>query len=131
MIKAGVLQNLGFPFFFKTKKQFASRPSVSRAGSVGKEAAGARFWVSVALIGANVILLGSYIYGVNDFTNKGYEIKTLQTKLAVLSDQNKQINLQVSEASSMVSIQSDFLSANFVAAGTPRFLQPTSQLTIR
>jgi hypothetical protein len=77
----------------------------------------------VALIAVNVFLLMSYIYGANQFTNTGYQISALQTQLGNLNDSNKAITLQVSEASSMVQIQSDFLSANFVPAGTPKFLQ--------
>ena len=72
----------------------------------------------------------SYIYSVNDYANKGYEIKVLQKRLSGLTADNKKINLKVSGATSMVGIQSDFLSANFVAAGTPKFLQAT-QLTER
>lgn len=82
-----------------------------------------RFWFSVLLIAVNAVLLMSYIYGVNQFANSGYRISVLQKQLSALSDSNKAITLQVSEASSMVQIQSDFLSANFIPAGTPKFLQ--------
>lgn len=82
-----------------------------------------RFWFSVALIAANAVLLMSYIYGANQFANTGYQIAALQKQLSALNDSNKTITLQVSEASSMVQIQNDFLSAGFVLAGTPKFLQ--------
>ncbi len=86
---------------------------------------GLRFWLSLCLIAANLVLLISYIYGVNQFAGTGYQIGVLQKRLADLSDSNKKINMQVSEITSMVSIQNDFLSANFVSAGTPTFLQST------
>jgi hypothetical protein len=82
-----------------------------------------RFWFSVTLIAANAFLLMSYIYGANQFANTGYQIELLQKQLSGLSDSNKAITLQVSEASSMVQIQNDFLAAGFVPAGTPSFLQ--------
>lgn len=112
--KVLVLENF-FQFEFLKTKKYASN---------AKQQSQPRFWLAAALIAANMVLLMSYIYGVNDFANKGYEIKALQNQLATLTDANKKINLTVSEATSMVSIQSDFLNANFVPAGTPTFLQP-------
>ncbi len=81
------------------------------------------FFLAVTLIVASVVLLASYIYGVNAFAQQGYEIESLQKRLKLLNDDNKKINLKVSEASSMVMIQSDFLSSSFVPAGTPKFVE--------
>ena len=108
------------PAFAKNKTKVLGR----------KEAGSLQFFLAVLLIGLNVMLLMSYIYGVNKYAGKGYEIKKLQTQLAALTEENKKISLKISEAGSMVSIQSDFLNSNFVAAGTPKFLQAT-QLTQR
>jgi hypothetical protein len=121
MIKALALENFWATVFSKAKKQ-----------SFVKESHSVKYWLSVGLIAANVILLMSYIYGVNDYTNKGYEIKTLQKKLSALTEDNKKINLKVSQATSMVGIQSDFLNANFVAVGTPKFLSVNNtQFTLK
>lgn len=90
-----------------------------------KEAGTMRVFLAVLLIGLNAALLMSYIYGVNKYAGKGYEIKKLQTQIAALTEENKKINLKTTEAQSMVSIQSDFLNSNFVAAGTPKFLEVT------
>lgn len=84
-----------------------------------------KFWFSVSLIAINAVLLMSYIYGVNQFAGTGYQTGVLQKQLADLNDSNKKINMRISEVTSMVSIQNDFLSANFVPAGTPKFLQAT------
>jgi len=103
----------------------------NRAKVLGKkETRDLRFFLAVILIALNVMLLMSYIYGVNKYTANGYDIKKLQTQLAGLTEENKKINLKISEAGSMVSIQSNFLNSNFVAAGTPKFLEVT-QLTQR
>ena len=75
------------------------------------------------LIAVNGLLLLNYIYGVNKYASKGYEIKKLQTQLSVLTEENRKISVKTAEANSMVSIQNDFLNSNFVAAGTPKFLQ--------
>jgi hypothetical protein len=112
--KALALENFWVPGFFKAKKYITNSKQQSQP----------RFWLAVGLIAINTFLLMSYIYGVNDYANKGYQIKALQTQLASLTDANNKINLTVSEASSMVSIQTDFLNANFVQAGTPIFIQP-------
>lgn len=84
-----------------------------------------KFWFSVSLVAVNAVLLMSYIYGVNQFAGAGYQIGVLQKQLSDLNDSNKKINMRISEVTSMVSIQNDFLSANFVPAGTPKFLQAT------
>ena len=91
-----------------------------------------RFYLSLALVVVSILLLVSYIYGVNAFASAGYEIKTMQKKLGLLNEENKKIKLKVSEASSMVMIQTDFLNANFVPAGTPKFVEVgISQFTQR
>ena len=117
MIKALALNNF-WPSFLRGKtsgihviKKTESRYSIFR------------FWFSIGLIAANAFLLMSYIYGVNQFANTGYQITVLQKQLSALNDGNKVLTLRVSEASSMVQIQNDFLSANFIPAGTPKFLQ--------
>lgn len=120
MEKVITLGGFWAPVFKKNKIKVISR----------NEVGGMQSFLAVLLIGINIMLLVSYIYGVNKYAGKGYEIKKLQTQLATLTEENKKISLKISEASSMVSIQNDFLSSNFVAAGTPKFLKET-QLTQR
>ena len=91
------------------------------------EVSNTRYWLAIVLIAANGFVLLSYVYGVNQSASSGYEIQQLQTQLTALTASNKQVNLQIAEASSMVDIQNDFLSANFVPAGTPIFLTESPQ----
>ena len=119
MLKALALETFS-SLFFKTKNITVSKIAKKEVHSV-------RLWLSVGLIAANAVMLMSYIYGVNDSASKGYEIKSLQKRLAVLSEENKKISLKVSEASSMVAIQTGFLSSNFVPAGTPKFVAVPSE----
>lgn len=106
----------------KTKKQFT--PTFAKP---------VLYWASVGLIALNAVLLMSYVIGVNSYASRGFEIKTLQARLDKLTQENKQLALKAAEISSMVSIQTDFLNADFVAAGTPKFLAVgrVSQLTRR
>lgn len=120
MEKVLALNNFCSPFFAKNKAKVFGK----------KNTGNLRFFISIALIAVNAALLVSYVYGVNKFASNGYEIKKLQIQVASLTQENKKINLKISEAGSMVNIQSDFLNSNFVSAGTPKFLQ-TTQLTQR
>ena len=113
MLKALALDSFWPQVFARTKNVAAKKSTVSNL----------RFYLAIGLIAANLVLLMSYIYGVNDYASKGYQIKALQKRLSVLNDDNKKVNLKVSEASSMVAIQSGFLSANFVPAGSSKFLE--------
>ncbi len=112
MLKTLALETFFNPSLFKSKSPALQKNEVNKA----------RVWLTIGLIGLNLLLLGAYIYGVNDYASNGYEIQSLKKKLTRLSDENKKIAMKVSEANSMVVIQTDFLNANFVAAGTPKFL---------
>ncbi len=116
MSRSLALQGFGIAEFFSSKK------SVIKTARPASKVSPVRFWLAAGLIAANSVLLLSYVYGVNDFTSTGFEIKTLQGKLGNMDEANKKLNLKISEASSMVSIQSDFLNANFVAAGMSKYL---------
>ena len=83
-------------------------------------------WFSSLLILINAFLLVSYLLGVNNNAAAGYELKTLQKKAQTLSEDNKKINLKISEAGSMVQIEKDFANSNFITAGTPTFLEVNS-----
>ncbi len=113
MTKSLALETFLAPVFSKTNVQSAKKTGNKTF----------RFHLATGLIAANVLLLAAYIYGVNAFASRGYEIKALQKQLSALNEDNKKISLKVSEASSMVSIQRGFLSANFVPAGSLKFLQ--------
>jgi|GEM_PF-3334344 len=122
-----MLKALSLPHFFsvmtsavKTKKQFGAKTSES-----------AHFRMGMVLLAVNILLLMTYVVGVNSSASKGFEIKSLQIHMDRLSQENRQLSLKVAESSSMVSIQSDFLSAHFTGAGTPKFLllNPETQLT--
>ena len=122
MLKALALDNFWSPFTAKSKIKVIKKEGV----------ASLRVWLAAGLIVANAALLMSYVYGVNEYASQGYQITSLKKQLSELTQSNNKITLQVSEASSMVTIQNDYLSANFVPAGTPKFLQESqNRLTER
>jgi cell division protein FtsL len=81
------------------------------------------------LIAFNVVIGMAYILGVNSYAATGYEIKKSQSQLEKLVEENKKLSLQVSESSSIVSAQANLPQMNFVAAGTPRFLEISPVMT--
>ncbi len=74
------------------------------------------------MIALNLLLLASYLQGINSYSSTGYEIKKLQSRLTVLTEQNKQLSVKAAELSSMAGLQNDFSSLGYVPAGTPHFL---------
>src|SRR5271166_3314605 len=99
MVKATTLQNFWPQIFFKSKGRVIKKEEVGNF----------RLILAIALIAANAVLLMSYIYGVNAFASQGYSINQLQQKISDLNDTNKALTLKMSQATSMVSIQNDFL----------------------
>lgn len=99
--------------------------------SLKKTHSGLSFYFGSALLLVNIVFLGSYIYGVNNYASKGYETKVLLNKVAQLNSNIKNLNLEIATATSMAGIQSDFTAYNFVPAGTPKFLQAPGQFTLR
>lgn len=73
-----------------------------------------------------LLLLGSYLISVNSYAATGYQIKQMQSKLSDLNDENMKLSVKASQISSMVTVQSEVLGADFVAAGNPQFLQVPS-----
>jgi len=85
------------------------------------------FWPSVVLMALIVAALMNYVSGVNGYASTGYEIKKLQREMDLLSEQNKQMTLKISESSSMVNIENELANLNFVPIDSSRFVQAPSQ----
>ncbi len=120
MLKTFALPNL-FPF---SKIKLRPHNLASQKTSVWPQI------LALTLIAANIFLLFGYLQGVNSYSSSGYEIKKVQSYIANLDEENKKLDFKLAESVSMVAIQSEFLSANFVSAGTPVFLE-TNQFTQR
>ncbi len=94
------------------------------------EKRGAWFWLSSILLVFMLVLLMNYISGVNSYASTGYEIKQQQKKLSLLTEKNRQMTLKISEASSIVNIETDLADSNFVSIDSARFVQ-TAQYSQR
>ncbi len=87
-------------------------------------------WAAVFLVAVSVLILADYLVSVNSYASTGYEIKKLQNHLAGLTEANQKLTVKVAQVSSMITVQSQVLGADFVPAGTPQFLQ-VNQLSKR
>lgn len=127
-----MLKALALPNFFS----FYSSAPTSRSAGRRVSAAPAKPWQKAAAFGLilmNALVLMSFLAGFNSYATKGYEIKQLQTRSAVLLEENKKLSIKVSEMSSVLNIQDDFANLGYVTAGTPHFLTmpQASQFTLR
>jgi len=83
------------------------------------------FWVyaSGVLIALNAALMFSYLLGVNAQAATGYEIQKIQDKVQTLTEANRQLNLKVSQITSIAEIQTDFLNSGYVPVSQVSYLQ--------
>lgn len=122
-----MLKTLALPQWL-SQKNTAARPSVNYKApraSLRKFTAINRFQLLasyVLAVSAGALLL-AYLFGVNNYAAKGYEIKRLQTSLAQLNETNQKLNLQISEQSAIAVVQNDFDGTQFVPASQPQYLQ--------
>lgn len=105
--------------------QFFPELTLSRTHKYQHPARKVSKWFILSTITLAVILavLLSYLSGVNSYASTGYEIQSLQGKISELSEENKRINLVVSEKSSILNVETELAELNFVPVGTPTFLQ--------
>lgn len=112
MIKTNVLQNL----FFQASPQLSAS---KRNFGVEQQA---RPWLVYAIIAVNAALLLSYLLGVNARASTGYEIKEMQKQVLRLNEDQKALNLKLSEATAISVLTDDFSKNGFIQAGAPTFV---------
>lgn len=119
MIKAATLSSIFAP----------ARPYFGIAKKSAAGEAEAQPWLAYALIAVNAALLLSYLLGVNARASSGYEIKQLQSKIQQLNDQQKSLNLKLSEDTAISVLSQDFAQSGFVQAGAPKFVTVGGQIS--
>ncbi len=84
----------------------------------------AAFWLyaTYVLIALTSVLMLSYLLGVNAQASIGYEIQKIQQRVEKLTDENKQLNLRVSEQTSIAQIQFDYLNNGYAVIKQPQYL---------
>lgn len=68
----------------------------------------------IALAGLNIIMVVAYIVSINASAASGYEISSIQGRVATLEEQNKKLTIQNSEVDSMSAVQTDLSRLGFV-----------------
>jgi hypothetical protein len=76
-----------------------------------------------------IILLVVHFFGVNQYAAKGYEIKSVQSKIATLNEQNKKLVLRTAEVGSLLEVHNSLISGDFVPVSNAEFLQ-VNQLSL-
>lgn len=64
-----------------------------------------------------------YLLGVNAYAAKGYELRELERRLKTLQEEQRTLNLQVSEQTSIASVGSAFETGAYVPVGEAKYLE--------
>lgn len=76
---------------------------------------------------ALLLLLGGtlawYLLGVNAYAAKGYELRELERRVKALQEEQRKLNLQVSEQTSIASVGSAFEAGAYVPVGEAKYLE--------
>lgn len=72
-----------------------------------------------------------YILGVNTYASTGYEIKSLQNKVSLAAEKNKQLNLQIAEKTSISNLESELGQQGYSQVKQLKYLKGDYQYTVR
>ena len=79
--------------------------------------------VNLAILASITILSLLYLFVVNSLGTRGYEIKKLDEKVRILEDEQKNLQMQVSDLQSITRIQSLAAQQNFVPSANAVYLK--------
>ena len=82
-----------------------------------------------ALVGLSGLLLVTYLFGVNTYAAKGYEVKRLQVRLAEAAEASKKLNLKLSESTSIIQMQSEATEDHFVPVTNVEYVSVPAQFS--
>jgi hypothetical protein len=128
------MRALSIPQIFSGRqKETKSIQTIKSQAVAGRRGRVQPFWLytSYVLIALNVLVMLAYLLGVNTQAASGYEIQQEQNQIQNLTDAGKQLNLQLSEATSIAEIQTDYLNSGYVPAGQISYLQDSNRYTER
>lgn len=112
-----MIKELSFPGLFRF-----SHTQSARTHFIKRENFGKKIWVAALLI-VNTALLFMYILGVNNYASTGFEIKSLQNIINQIDQENRKLTLQISERTSVASLQQELMGSGFVAVKQNLYLQ--------
>ena len=116
-----MLKELSIPYVFSAPRTQGIRTSGVRRVSLSRRAC------VFGLVALNIILLFVYILGVNAYASTGYQIKFLQNNISQLSQENKKLNMQISERASVANLETELSQSGYMAVQSPKFLQTENQ----
>lgn len=103
--------------------QIFSAPRTKIIRTLGvKQASLKRKALVLGLAALNVILLFTYILGVNNYASTGYEIKALQDRISAISQENKKLTLEMAERTAVDSFESELTQSGFTVVKAVKFL---------
>lgn len=112
-----MLKELSLPNVFSSPKVRQIRASgIARVS-------GKRKALVFGLVILNLALLFAYILGVNNYASTGYEIKALQNEINRINQENKKLNLQVSERTSVSNLQEELSQSGFILVKSAKFVK--------
>ena len=103
------------PLYHKEQRSKRNRLSV-RKRSGGHNS-------GMVVFGALIIFIGLYLFQVNSFSTKGYEVRSLQKKVAQLGEQQKQLATKAAELQSLQRLGSDSALGRMVPVTTISYIQ--------
>jgi hypothetical protein len=115
-----MLKELAIPGIFAAPKPKLVKSSNLKKDNFVKKA------TVVGLVLVNAILLLTYILGVNNYASTGYEIKALQNKINTVTQDNKKLNLSISERASVANLQTELTETGYSVVKGAQFLQTES-----
>lgn len=121
-----MLKELSIPSIFPV----SSKSRLVRASNL-RQASAARKVLAVVLASLCAALAFTYILGVNTYASTGYEIKSLQNKVSAAAEQNKKLNLQIAEKTSISNLESELVQSGYTPVKELKYLKGDSQYTIR
>ena len=120
-----MLREISLPSIFTSPRSRTVRATGLRQESKAKKAA------VIFLAALSAVLLFSYVLGVNNYASTGYEIKTLQNKISALNQENKKLNLSISEKASVSNYEAELAQSGFTQVKGTTFLQAENQYSQR
>lgn len=116
-----MLREISLPTIFSAPRSRSVRATGLRQESRTKKT----LVIFFALL--NAALLFSYVLSVNNYASTGYEIKSLQNKISQLSQENKKLNLNISEKASVANLEGELNKSGFLVVKNAKFLTGGSQ----
>jgi cell division protein FtsL len=104
------------------RQKYISENEAPRSNSVWKRLTGKTIALQVLLLVVIVLAGFSYLFYINRTATGSFEIKSLESKVAQLQDQNKTLELQTAEMQSLGNVEEGIKDMQMVAVSHVQYL---------